>query len=81
MLPTVWYLVLVLDLDLDQNAFRKPHLLTPAIQRARATGAKLLIIDAAIMERELLDAGHTTSTCARRRASKRRPRRASFTPG
>jgi hypothetical protein len=44
MLPTVPYLVI------DQNAFRRPHLLNPAIQRASNTGGKLLIIDAAIIE-------------------------------
>lgn len=44
MLPTVPFIVL------DQNAFRKPGLLTPAIQRARDTGAKVLIIDAAFIE-------------------------------
>lgn len=44
MLPTVPFLVL------DQNSFRKPHLLDPAIKRARTTGAKLLIIDAAMIE-------------------------------
>jgi hypothetical protein len=35
---------------LDQNAFRRPALLGPAIQRATSLGAKLLITEAAVIE-------------------------------
>ena len=44
MLPRLPFIVL------DQNAFRKPALLTPAIELARRTNAKVLIQDAALIE-------------------------------
>lgn len=34
----------------DQNAFRDPALLGPAIAKAGATGVRLLVIDAAMLE-------------------------------